>query len=105
MIEFNVLRLAILISSGYKYFLFKENAEADAENPLIITVKVIPFQKLHDANTVKSLYGESVFLIKTMAECELLFDIAEGFNGIKYVVNDMIEFPKLEIKKALKLVN
>ena len=105
MIEFNVLQWAVLISNGYKYFLFIENGGNQLLNPLELTVKVIPFQKLQDAKSIQSLYDDSVFILKSINDYELIYDMAQGVNGIKYVLDNILDLPKLEIKKALSTVN
>ncbi len=105
MLEFNVLQWALLVSNGYKYFLFIESSENELKKPIEMLVKVMPFQKLQDAKAIKSLYGDSVFLLKSINDYELIYDIAQGIDGIKYLIHNYVELQKLEIKKAIDLVN
>ena len=105
MLEFNVLQWAVLISNGYKYFLFLESSENELEKAMEIQIKVIPFQKLQDAKAIKSLYGVSVYMLKSINDYELIYDMAQGIDGIKYWVHNFVEFKILEIKKAIALVN
>ena len=103
--EFNVLQLAVLISNGYRYFLFTEGAESEAKDPLQILIKVIPFQKLQDAKAVLSLFGEKAYMLKSLIDYQLLFDIAQGVSGVKYIISNLIDINKMEIKKAFEMKN
>ncbi|MBC7388632.1 MAG: hypothetical protein H7329_05445 [Opitutaceae bacterium] len=105
MLEFNVLQWAVMISNGFKYFLFLESSEHDLKTPMEIQIKVIPFQKLQDAKAIKSLFGNSVYMLKSINDYELLYEMAQGIDGIKYWVHNFVEFKNLEIKKAIALVN
>ena len=105
MLEFNVLQWATLISNGFKYFLFIESAENELKCPLEMLIKVVPFQKLNEAKAIRSLYGESVFMLKSINDHELIYEMAQGIGGLKFLVHNLVDFRTLEIKKAITLVN
>lgn len=86
--ELNVLQLALLISRRYKYFVFEEMhpLEMDKTDPLFIYMRVIPAQKLQEAKNIRQAKTENSFILKSMMDYRLLFDMAQGIAGIKYFI-------------------